>query len=852
MNDDEINDDENDIEVKNIDNYKGYFIENGEQTSNFYEFGAHFPYKELCKILNILKQAKEDEDKKIEKIVQVNKIKISHKERNNTRNKKKENNNNIIQKIFKSNKRSRNFRALDSRIGNQNELTFIPKKYFMNIFSTKKDDKNMKNKITTSFKKNLGQKNYIRINNNVTDIISINSTSNKKIYKNDKNKNAKIHFVKYPKIIKKYILTRNQNKNNLNQQIKLSSKNKPLNQENSNNSFDVYLYKTFQTQMEESNNKSVKNIKSNNFSSSANSKDKLNKKIKSNKDFNEKKNYSKLNYNSYKKILLSLKKGKNKNIKIDKIINKSLNSFKSKNSLANLNRKLVSTPLDSVLKQRKKLKKNRLLADVKKNICSTLPPNLNIYKTSYNSSYKLNNKNGKNIKNNHSLKKHLYIPILFINNSNHFNINESNDTISVSFYTNKKYMLNSKTIDKFELNKDNKNKNIAQSSFNQFYNNNRFNINFLSQCSNLSTDCLNKSNKNALYKKIESNIKKFNIYNCNNRIKDNSRNKFNHLLINNLSSLNITNNKNKKNENNIDFFNINRTQQNTDFFTIKNKNITHNKTLNNLNSNKNNNKKHKKIIIPCSSSKKENFVSSLNNNNSSCYLNKIKNNCYNIDKLFINKSKKKRLNLDLLKGLLVKKQNKHLKNKTINLCNDTSIKNNTFNNNNKKNNFSTSNINGLSGSKKIIKANTKFEEKISPRNKIDLKTCQNLTKKTENRNNNIIININNNNNIIYNKIKNYKNNSKNNESSNTINNLNKEKSPFKIEKEKIVKTPSFNGNKLLQNNFKFSNVYFKIKDNKKNKASFGNNHLQNDKQVRHINIQFPKVKFININNINNK
>ena len=89
-------------------------------------------------------------------------------------------------------------------------------------------------------------------------------------------------------------MTRNKNKNNLNQQIKLFSKNKPLNQENSNNSFDVYLYKTFQTQMEESNNKSVKNIKSNNFSSSANSKDKLNKKIKSNKDFNEKKKLYKI------------------------------------------------------------------------------------------------------------------------------------------------------------------------------------------------------------------------------------------------------------------------------------------------------------------------------------------------------------------------------------------------------------------------------------------------------------------------------------------------------------------------------------------------------------------------------
>ena len=108
MNDDESNDDGNNINVKNIDNYKGYFFENEEPASNFYEFGAHFPYKELCKILNILrqKQVKEDKNKKIEKIAKVNKSKISQRERNNTRNKQNEININIIQKIFKSNRKS--------------------------------------------------------------------------------------------------------------------------------------------------------------------------------------------------------------------------------------------------------------------------------------------------------------------------------------------------------------------------------------------------------------------------------------------------------------------------------------------------------------------------------------------------------------------------------------------------------------------------------------------------------------------------------------------------------------------------------------------------------------------------
>ena len=846
MNDDESNDDGNNINVKNIDNYKGYFFENEEPASNFYEFGAHFPYKELCKILNILrqKQVKEDKNKKIEKIAKVNKSKISQRERNNTRNKQNEININIIQKIFKSNRKSRNIRALDPKIGSQNELTYVPKKYNKNIFSTKKDVNKVKNKITSSFKKFLGQQNYLKINNNVTDIISINSTSNKKINKNDKNKNTKIHCAKYPKVIKKYILTRNQNKKNLYQQIKLFSNNKTLNQEKSNYSFDLYMYKTFQTIMKETNNRSVKNFQNYKFSSSSNSKNKLNKKIQSNKDINEKKNNLKLNYNTNNKMSLSLKKGKN--YKFDKIKNKSLNGFKIKNSLANFKRKLVSTPLDSLLEKKNKLKNNILLPDIKKQNYTTLPPPiLNIYQTSYNSSYKLNNKNRKSIKNNNSLKKNLYIPILFINNSNHFNINDSNDAISFSFNTNKKYMLNSKTIDKSEINKEKNRKKITQSSFNQFYNN-KFNINIISQGSNLSTDCLNKKNKIALYKKIESNINKFIIYNCNNKSKENSRNKFNNLLLNNLSSINITNNKNTKNENNIDIVNINRNQQNTDFSTIKNKVITHNKTFNNLNSSKNMNNKQKTMFIPFSSNKKNNFVLSLNKDNSSGYLNKNKNNVFCNDKLFLNKSKK-RLNLDFLKRLFVKKKQKqHLKNKTINLCNDNAnIKNRTINCTKIKNNFSNNKIKGLSGSKKTIKTKTIFEEKIGPKKKIDLKACHNLAKKKENRNSNK-------NNILYNQIKNYKNNSRNKESFNTTNTLNGEKSPNKFEMEKIVKTQNFNGNKLFQNNFKFFNVYFKIKDNNKSKKPLENHYLKNDKPIRNINLQIPKVKFININNINNK
>ena len=55
-----------DFDNKDLFNYKGYFVENDIEDiePKFFEYGAHFSYKELCKRLEILKLNKIEEEKK--------------------------------------------------------------------------------------------------------------------------------------------------------------------------------------------------------------------------------------------------------------------------------------------------------------------------------------------------------------------------------------------------------------------------------------------------------------------------------------------------------------------------------------------------------------------------------------------------------------------------------------------------------------------------------------------------------------------------------------------------------------------------------------------------------------------
>ena len=105
VDEDEQNDE---IEINNNYDYKGYFIENeeAEEDPKLYEFGAHFSYKQLYNILEPIrnKQVKLQKGKQIEKILQPNKKRVI-RERNNTRNKQNDKVNSLVKiiNIFISN-----------------------------------------------------------------------------------------------------------------------------------------------------------------------------------------------------------------------------------------------------------------------------------------------------------------------------------------------------------------------------------------------------------------------------------------------------------------------------------------------------------------------------------------------------------------------------------------------------------------------------------------------------------------------------------------------------------------------------------------------------------------------------
>ena len=149
MNEKDLYNKDNDINIKNnILNYKGYFIENEEEDNKpkFYEYGAHFSYKELYECLEILRKKqikKETENEKEIKLIHINKRskkKIENRERNNTRNKDIQNNKlqNIING-FNTKIKSRNIgiKQMNEK-ENPTELTFFPINHNLNNLCVKK------------------------------------------------------------------------------------------------------------------------------------------------------------------------------------------------------------------------------------------------------------------------------------------------------------------------------------------------------------------------------------------------------------------------------------------------------------------------------------------------------------------------------------------------------------------------------------------------------------------------------------------------------------------------------------------------------------------------------------------
>jgi len=117
---------ENNNNQKEMLNYKGYFVENGkDEEKKFFEYGAHFSYKELYVTLMKLK-SKNEMSEKVANIIPKKKLNL---ERNNLKDKKIEENINNIIKEFKMKTRSRNIAQQGNKVllnKNYNQLTFVP------------------------------------------------------------------------------------------------------------------------------------------------------------------------------------------------------------------------------------------------------------------------------------------------------------------------------------------------------------------------------------------------------------------------------------------------------------------------------------------------------------------------------------------------------------------------------------------------------------------------------------------------------------------------------------------------------------------------------------------------------
>ena len=819
-----------DFDNKDLFNYKGYFVENDIEDiePKFFEYGAHFSYQELCKRLEILKLIQIEEEKKNdkkEKKTQINKKKINYKERNNTKDKTNDNNFNTIMKIFAPKIKSRNIGEIDNDNNNQKELTFIPKIKFKNNFTIKKDEKI--NQSINSCKYNSNRLNYKRINNNQKNIKYSINNSNKKINLTNKTIKIKLKQIKFKTNFGNYIIAKNKMKKNICQQIKLISKNKNLNK-NNNYSYITNSHKFFPTQMNNIKSKSIKDFKLKDLSFNTTIKENINiKGINNTRDIDENKcgkNGLNFNYNS-KKNEVSKKKVNNLDLKLDKISINSCNSYKNK----------ISSPLDYLLNDYK-WKQYKYCHNFSKKILTILP----IYNSICNFSTKSNDKR----------KYYSYKNILPIKLNNYSSILYSRKNI---FSITEKSLLNNKTIEKIKLNKEKinekeKGRYLTQSSF--INKNNEI-------LRNISLDCLNKRNNkninkiNGNNKKSVSHNRKENFNNLFNKKEKKSRNIDNNFLFENTSSINITEYRKSKNKYN-NLLNLNKTYHNKNLLKINKKQFNLYKTIINK---KKNIKKNKKIFIgfPFSSKKRKSFMISLDNNhiaknfNSTGYLekkNKKNNNNLYIYRLINNNSNKKSNNSKDYKYKSKSKDKNYLEIKKIIIRNNNISINSKRNKGSYKNleNFHLSNI-----SNKVFRINNiKKKTKINLKN-IGTKTNQFLDKKKDDKNKvNISININNSN-IIYNKVINNKNNK------NYSNILNNDKNPSKANNKLIMKTLSIQQNKNLINNSKLRNVNL-IDNNDKNIkfSEIKKYNIKNEKKIKLINIHFPKSKFLNIINNNNK
>ena len=193
---DEDEDQNEDLEIKDdIYNYKGYFVENGEEEKKFYEFGAHFPYMFLYQKLEIIAQEREEKKKILEnKLKQIEKEKEKEKEKESrddqgTKDESKINDN-LKDKINNFQQRGKSRNGKDAEMG----ITYISKmnknnNNYLNIIENI-DIKLVKSTLNKNHFENIDKKSTkIKINNNINNASNI---KNNNINNKNKNKSKKM------------------------------------------------------------------------------------------------------------------------------------------------------------------------------------------------------------------------------------------------------------------------------------------------------------------------------------------------------------------------------------------------------------------------------------------------------------------------------------------------------------------------------------------------------------------------------------------------------------------------------------------------------------------------------------